>query len=537
MTPRITGKIRLFAAASGVALAAAATFAAPAMAQWVTVSGSPQDQTERTVRVELLWSAPVGAQVEQTADELVIRVDRPLVHAALAAAATRISRWVGGVFVGYDSLVLKLTPGTVATVATSGARVTITLRAAAPTSSAQARPGGAGGAEGHGAQDAARRLRMLKATLLWTTGDVWQAGQVLQGLRQQGPDDARLQAAHALVEARLSRWRRAAALMQLASADAGTSGRGRLPVAGSAHAPVGRGRFVSEQQDNGVARTELRADGHFFIADGLRVVVDYRFARLSATPSTAGVALLPDEDAHHRAAVGMRFDAMQGSWLSADVRATSQTTGAVVQAELWDPLGGTRIVAGLDEPRWELPAFTAVGAIRDGVGITRSFRSVSGVGRLLRGQVQARFSGFLERWRTAEGDASLTDLLLTGSVRYVSWRDRPRWWAQYAVMRLDVRDRTSAPGGTDRLASLLTSSQVHAATAGARLTLWRWLAADAFGGYSLSSPGGGAAQFGAGLSWTPPIGFTASADFARVVTPSSFGLGTQRLTLAAGGRF
>ena len=85
-----------------------------ASAQWVTAHRSAPAAGEQRAKMSLSWPEPVTAQVRSRPSELVVRVDRPLRHAAFASASKRLAPWIRGVFVGYDTVSIRLAAGTTA---------------------------------------------------------------------------------------------------------------------------------------------------------------------------------------------------------------------------------------------------------------------------------------------------------------------------------------------------------------------------------------------------------------------------------------
>ena len=463
-------------------------------------------KTAATVTLSLSWSQPVEVAFTPGPGELIMRADQPLDHSGFVALAPRLTPWVSGIFLGYDSLVMKLVPGARAETRPGSSGVSITLSVVTP---GRQRPA----ARPSTSQSSRRRLQFLKASLLWSTGDAWPAAELLRQMSADRPDDAEILAARSLVESRVGRWRLASSHLDRSRVLQGLAGRGELPVDGDINAPGARVEVVQEEQQGGAKRTGLRAGGHAFLLAGLRLLLDYEYAHVGAS-------------AAHLAKIGARHDMRSGSWVSASARAASQSSGAVADGELWDRFGATRLSLAWNEPRWELPVLVALGATRDAIGLKRSLRSWSEVGRVLRGDVSGELSAHLERWHARDEADGLSDLFANVSIRYNSWYARPRLWAEYAVSHLHVIEVNSGGGG---LASALTRSHVHALTVGVVHPLWRWLQVSGFGGYALSYWGDDAALYGAALWWQPPTGLRGSVHFRQGLDSSTYGRATQAL--------
>lgn len=482
---------------------------APADAQLVVTDLSAADAT--TVNLTLSWSAPVRVQAEIRPHELILRADQQLDHDGFLALAPRLKRWLVGLFLGYDSLVMTLAPGVSAAVQAqgSGATIRLSLATAANQPAAVAPTAAAAG----------RRLQFLKASLLWSTGEAWEAAELLRQMGNERPEDAEILAARSLVEGRIGRWRLASEYLARSRALQHLPSRGDRPVAGDLNAPLAQVEVLQDSQAGGLRRDGLRADGHAFVAPGLRLRLAYEGADVG-------------ERSDHLATLGLRYDGRSGSWLAGHGKVRVAGAGAVIAGEIWDALGSTGLALAWQEPRWELPVLVALDATRDAVGLTRSLRSWSGLGRALAGDVSLHLGGHFERWQAAEG--RLSDLLATASLRYASWTARPRLWAEYAVVHLHVLGGASTSGG---LGAALSRSHIHSLSLGAVQPLWRWLQIGGSLGYATSYWGADAALVGAQLSWQPPTGPRAQVHFRRGVQASTYGTATNSLGIRAGWAF
>ncbi len=539
------------------AMAVILAFAAPARAQLVDLhrGADATDSSRAQATLTLTWPVPASvqatvqasAQPGQGGDEWLLHFDQPLDFSAFAALATPLQPWVAAMSLGYDSMVLRLQPGVVASAEVNAGRVVLTLSKVV----ADAAPAPASAAEVN--LQARARLKRLKASLLFSLGEFWQAATLLDQLRAEAPDDPELLRMQSSVEARLSRWRRASSFLDLA-VSAGSGGpvgeapRAGLPLAGSPDAPQARLELRRDGQQDIARRDGLAISGHVFLGSGVRVVGSYELAR----PELVGTGLWLGAGAveRHRGGLGLRWDDWGGSWIGAELAFSAEGVGGTVQAELWDRFGGTQLRAAAAVPRWETAALAALQAERDGITLQRSFRTWPTLGRALRGEVQAEISATIERWRAIEvtGGAERSDWVAQGTLRYISFAVRPRLWASYTVRVLGALGGAAAigsAGGTTverlrtrgRLDAIVTPSHVHVGTVGAQLAIWRWWSVDGHIGYGLNLDGPGALQLGAATVWRPPTGLFAELRYGRGLATSTIAATTDVWTLQAGVAF
>lgn len=501
-----------------------------AQAQLVSTDLNGRSAAARArVTLTLTWSQPVRLALTTHGRDVHIRTGTALDHSGFTALARRLQPWLASVQLGYDSAVLRLRAGVSATHRLGPTSLALSLT----------RPNVAPKRRRFDPGAARRRLALLKASLLWSTGDAWAASQLLQKMRAKHPDDTDLLTAQAVVETRLGRWRRASQALHTARTKQGVTSRGSLPVQGSVEAPSAEIATRSDRQSDGQERLGLDVGGHGFIAPGLRLQGRYTFAQL------------PEQRAH-RGKLGLRRDLLSGSFLS--VNATAATNqqrqfGAAGTFSLWDRTGETTIEANWNEASWALPALVAVQARRSALGLRRTVRSIPTLGRPIAGDVSLSVSAHLERWQSAEDGAApgengptgrraeeVTDIFANATIRYVSWRSQPRIWANYSILHLQRLGETSIIPenfGPDLLSPLLAQSHIHSLNAGVRVQVWRWLELTGHGGYGLRIGGADAVQFGAGLSWTPPSGIRVNVSFDRGFQGSTYGVSTTQLIAQA----
>lgn len=486
--------------------------ASPALAQVLTTDLPAVPTETYAVTVKMTWPQPAQVQIEEPPGELVLRFDRPLDYEAFAALAPRISRWAPGLFLGYDSLVLRLAPQVQPLVLVEDGVVVLKL--------ALPRQNLADFEETQPQPDARLRLHLLKANLLWSTGETWAASQLLEQLLQQNLQNVEILTAQSVVESRQGRWRRASLAVDQARRLEGAETRGDLPVLGSEHAPRMAALWLHDTEDGGTQRDGLRLQGHVFLAAGLRVLLGYELAKLDADAGTPlGAQLGTDGTLSHLGALGLRYDGLSGSWLMARGTATVDGAGAVLEGELWDRLGGTRLVLGWAEPRWDLPTLAAIGATRDALGLVRTLRAWRALGRALHGEVSGQLGLHLERWRAGRDDAEVTDLMGQFSLLYTTWFAKPRFFVSYTAQHLEPLDRQLGSVNSPQvLTAIFQQNQVHSFQAGAQLPLWRWLSVEAFGGYALSVWSNNGALYGGSINWQPPSGLRASIRYQRALT-------------------
>ncbi len=493
-----------------------------ATAQLVSTNLPTQGAAARAeVTVTLTWSQPVAVAVRVRGQEVILRSDAALDHSGFATLGSRLRPWVSAVQLGYDSVVLLTLPGVSVVSHTGPTEVKLTLRKGdAPPPGRLFDP-----------VAARQRLRFLKAALLWSTGDAWEAGELLRQMREADPDNQELLAADAVVQTRLGRWRRASADLDRARTLQGVSSRGTLPAKGSVEAPQATITLRSDSQSDGLRRLGARVGGHAFVGAGVRLLGDYAYAKVA-------------ENRAQRGTLGARHDFVSGSWLAAHGAISADETiavGGAAALSIWDAWGQTRLDVAWNEPNWALPALINRQATRSAVGLRRGLRSLSGLGRPLSGDVSAEISAHLERWRGGAGtnEERVDDVYAAATLRYVSWRSRPRLWASYTIIALHVlnTEGDATTPSTNVLGPLLAQSHIHSVNAGARIQLWRWLEVTGHGGYGLRFGGADAAQFGAGLSWTPPSGLRASVNYDRGFQPTTYGISTAQLVAAVSAVF
>ncbi len=510
--------------------------ATPAFAQMIATNlDLPRDPG--TVEVELAWPQPTRCEVKQTAEELVLRFDQPVDYDVFRTLAPRIATWVNSASFGYDSMVLQLTPGTRAAVTGRDGKVVLTLTAnlsdvqanpelpqtATPTATATAPP------------SARDRLLRLKAELLWTMGDAWEASELLAQLAQDKPNNVELLAVRSVVETRLGRWRLASADLDKAARLQGLEGRGDLPARGSEHAPRVETTYLHDRIDGGVGRDGVRTTGHAFLLPGLRLTLSHEIDRFlyPSFPHDSGLDMV--------FTAGLRQDFQSGSWLALKAKSDFSQVGVVAEGGLWDPWGGTRLTATWHELFKDLAGFLGYYGWRDAVGATRTLRSWSDLGRTLHGDITGQIGIHLERWTNPNDTGPVSDLLGLASLRYVSWYAKPHLSVTYSAQHVQILEHEPVGGKSPfpdhYLASLIVRNQIHVLTLGAQLPLWRWLSVDALGGYAVSVWGEDAAQFGGGLAWQPPTGFRAAVRYQRGMVPGGYGAVSSNLAVTAGGAF
>jgi hypothetical protein len=115
--------------------------------------------------LSLNWNQPVDTQSEWANQELTLRFSRPLADAPIAEAGSRLGDAIETLRYGYDSMLLKLSPGFEPRVETIGTRVVVTL--------------GRSAADGGRPVDQSR-LDFIRAKALLESGEVASARAELQ---------------------------------------------------------------------------------------------------------------------------------------------------------------------------------------------------------------------------------------------------------------------------------------------------------------------------------------------------------------------
>ncbi len=445
------------------------------------------------VAVTLTWAGPVQVTSATRAGRTTLSFSRVLDVASLRALGPQLHPWVTGIHVASSALTLVVAPHARVVARADGNVVHLWVGPARA------------GPQAPTAVDPRARLKLLKAALLWSTGDPWGANRLLDELLRASPKRGDLLAAKSVAERRLDRWRRASEALDAVPGARRTPG---APPAGSAHAPRVDVVGVHQRQGDTLLRRTLAVTGHGFVTSGVRL----------ATRAEVGGTDLPGT--RFRGALTLRHDLRSGSWWSVTGFGAPEQSGGRATVSLWDRLGRTELRAGRGEARWDLPSLMRLRTSRDAVTLRRTLRALGPLGRLLRGNVTAEVSVALERWQA--GTETLRDVFASASLRYVSWMARPQLEAGWTVLWLRPLNAPATPQGA--LAVTLAKTQIHLLTGGLRVPLWRWWSVAGFVGYGFSVHGEDAVQAGVSTAWEPPSGLTLSASYRRGVDPASYGL-------------
>ena len=496
--------------------------------------------TGTAATLTLTWPQAATVAAEQTGAELVLRFNQKVSYEAFAATYPRLGKWLAAADFGYDSVVLTLQPGAAAVAELQNGSIVLRLTQAAVEAVAPEGPT----PPLHADEGGLKRLQLLKAALAWATGEVWEAAELLEVLAAQDPTNSDVLGAKSVVEARLGRWRHATLYNDRAQALVGTADRSGLPLRGSEHAPRVVAQWRADDLPGVAMRMGVRAQGHGFVADGLRLTAAYERADVTAAaggllaPAAVGTAPQPQSLTDHLADVGLRYDAPSGSWWHVRGLATPAGAGVAGHGELWDRYGTTWLSASANEPLWDLASLVALQATRSSVGIGRRVGAWAELGRALGGDLTAQFSAHLERWHAARDPGGQTDLIATASAQFATQTEHPRMLVSYAVSHLQVlSDPIAAGKGGSKLASVLARHHLHVATVGLQWPLWQWLAVSGFGGYGLSVYSANSAQFGGAVGWQPPTGFQALIQVQRGVSTDAYGVAASTLRATAGMAF
>jgi hypothetical protein len=122
--------------------------------------------------LSLNWNEPVVTQSEWANQELTLRFSRPLADAPIADLGSRLADAVESIRYGYDSVLLRLSPGFEPRVETTGTGVVVTL--------------GRSAAE-HGRPVDRSRLDFIRAKALLASGEVASARAELQRFVADAP--------------------------------------------------------------------------------------------------------------------------------------------------------------------------------------------------------------------------------------------------------------------------------------------------------------------------------------------------------------
>jgi hypothetical protein len=159
--------------------------------------------------LSLNWNEPVVTRSEWANQELTLRFNRPLADAPIAEAGSRLGDAVETLRYGYDSMLLRLSPGFEPRVETTGTGVVVTLgrSAAAPSRPADQ-----------------SRLDFIRAKALLASGEVASARAELQRFVADvpvPPDIARAARAARIEGSSGNMWRSFSAFDRMLRADSG----------------------------------------------------------------------------------------------------------------------------------------------------------------------------------------------------------------------------------------------------------------------------------------------------------------------------
>ena len=109
--------------------------------------------------LSLTWNEPVVTQSEWANQELTLRFSRPLADAPIAEVGSRLGDAVESLRYGYDSVLLRLSPGFEPRVETTGTGVVVTLGRSAASLAARPISPGSTSSEPRRCSNPARSLR------------------------------------------------------------------------------------------------------------------------------------------------------------------------------------------------------------------------------------------------------------------------------------------------------------------------------------------------------------------------------------------
>jgi hypothetical protein len=159
--------------------------------------------------LSLNWNEPVVTRSEWANQELTLRFNRPLADAPIAEAGSRLGDAIETLRYGYDSMLLRLSPGFEPRVETTGTGVVVTL--------------GRSAAE-HGRPADQSRLDFIRAKALLASGEVASARAELQSFVADvpvPPDIARAARAARIDGSSGNMWRSFSAFDRMLRADPG----------------------------------------------------------------------------------------------------------------------------------------------------------------------------------------------------------------------------------------------------------------------------------------------------------------------------
>lgn len=481
--------------------------ATAAVAQVYATDLPPPPAEPRTVTLTLTWPQAVHAEFSVRGRELVIRADQPLDFASFAAVAPQIRRWIVAANVGYDSMVWTLADEVEAQPAVREGIVVIRLNL----------PGEAPPPEPPPADAARFRLKYLKATLLWSVGELPQAAELLETLAAEQPGNREIRAAQSVVETRLGRWRRASEFYAMASGDPAARER---PVQGSEQAARIAVEGVYDYASNG-DQQGIRATGYGHLANGWRLGSSafWLYARQSGDNwSTKYHPWLGGN-------LDARIDARAGHWLAVGPGFSLMGPSGRSEVGFWSATGATRLIAVYREAAAETPALSGLAFLRSTLGVVRAVRNVVPLARAIAGDVTGSVGARIDWWHSVlsgrfyPDGGEATTLSMTAQLQYVSWRTRPRLTVQYNLSHL--QSGLAAQSGP--VPPMLATAHVEGLTFGLQQPLFSWLAAEAYAGGGINFFGPNTVQLGASLNWTPQTGPRASLRYSFGASAATLG--------------
>lgn len=329
---------------------------------------------DRQVLIDIPMPGASGVMLRQQGREVLLSSPQALPPIDVRALQDCAANLIEGISVGYDTLLLSLAPGVTVTRTNVQGGLHLVLRhAARPAREAGHLAATVGGAsdephaderlgEAPSASDqGGLRLRLLEAQLLLQTGQLGEAHQRYEALRQDMPASPDPLNGLASLALRSGRWREAKALYQEALLlDPGEPGAAAAVRAiERATAPRLRSEVEYRETEGGVGTGRATAviggvSGQQPFGQGWRLGFAADFAQVDASQVLKRNGTVGSfSGQRQRAEVYVQHDSVGGQVIVGSLFLNGDTPGLGLRAELPDTWGATTLRAEYHRPNWD----------------------------------------------------------------------------------------------------------------------------------------------------------------------------------------
>lgn len=472
-----------------------------------------------------------SAVAKQDGQDLLISLPGGLPPFDSQDLQTRGAGLLEAVSVGFDTLLLRLAPGTSSRIESSDTSLSIMLMAANFNIQASH-------AEDVEAGRGEQRLALLEAQLLARTGHLTEARNRLEALRTAMSGSAEPLAGLAGVEQQAGRWRRAVELYRQAAALSPDNPALAATADAIERSEASRVRFdVDYRRARGgvltspVDLTIGEVSGYQHVGEAWRVgaVIDSVGVRTRLVRRSDGT-IEPFSGWRERAELFAQHDGLDGTVSVGSLFAKEHALGIGVLRRIPDDRGSTLLRIEYRRPNWDYTEGLINGATRDRVAGARTQRfSTRVTGRLELGYNRYGIRGKDDIARTTT---------FTAELRLGSLGGVPGLTAAYTVdgEYVDRRRAQRAPTDESFFPLPIVNREVHVATLGyARSVGDRWSGRsatfDSYGGYGVDRYGRGGPLAAASVGFAAgPVEMQIRASYVR-------NIGRARATAANVGGF